>query len=403
MIGEWPKIALGTLLRRADETALLDQDARYKELTVRLWGKGVVLRRIVIGADVGLTRRYVARNGQFVLSRIDARNGALGLVPAELDGAVVTNDFPLFTLNQSLLFPPFLGWMVRTAAFVEMCQRASEGTTNRVRLQEDAFLALEIALPSVTEQQRIVARIDELAARIHEANALSQFAAAEAETLIHATVSAIDRRLRARVPLTTLERFAAKERGSLRSGPFGSALLHSEFVNEGIPAVGIQDVQENSFVLTRRWNVTSNKADELNRYTIKPGDILVTVMGTLGRVCVVPEDIPRMISTKHVWTVTLDHTIADARWISYWINFSRTVRDELIGRGTGTAISGLNGAKIRSLSLPDIPLSQQRQIVSELGALQEQYDSLKRHQAESAAKLDALLPAILNRAFRGEL
>src|SRR5204863_1949278 len=119
-------------------------------------------------------------------------------------------------------------------------------------------------------------------------------------------------------------------------------LLHDEFVPDGIPAIGIQDVQENSFVLTRRWNVTPEKAEELSRYTVKPLDILVTVMGTLGRACAVPENVPRMVSTKHVWTITLDQTKAAPRWVSYWLNFSQTVRDELLGQGTGTAIAGLN-------------------------------------------------------------
>ena len=157
------------------------------------------------------------------------------------------------------------------------------------------------------------------------------------------------------------------------------------------------------FALTRRWSVSPDKAEQLKRYTIKPCDILVTVMGTLGRACVVPHDIPRMISTKHVWTITLDGTIAEARWVSYWMNFSRAVREELLGKGTGTAIAGLNGQKIRSLSLPNISLLEQRRIVKELDSLQARADLMKRLQAEAAAELDALLPAILDRAFRGEL
>jgi len=200
-----------------------------------------------------------------------------------------------------------------------------------------------------------------------------------------------------------LEDFASGEKNALRSGPFGSALLHSEFVIEGIPAIGIQDVQENRFELTRRWNVTPEKAEELRRYTIKPRDILVTVMGTLGRACVVPDDIPRMVSTKHVWTVTIDQTRAEPKWVSYWLNFSSLVRDDLLGQGTGTAIPGLNGEKIRALFLPDIPLLDQQNIVAELDALQAQVDALKKLQAETAAELDALLPSILDKAFKWQL
>lgn len=126
----------------------------------------------------------VARRGQFILSRIDARNGAFGIVPGELDGAIVTNDFPVFIVVENRLLPAYLGWICRTASFVEECKRASEGTTNRVRLQEDKFPAREIPLPPLAEQRRVVARIEELAAQIRETCTLRHQAAEETDSLM---------------------------------------------------------------------------------------------------------------------------------------------------------------------------------------------------------------------------
>ena len=101
-------------------------------MTAKLWGKGVVLRGAVVGASVAASRRFVAKAGQLILSRIDARNGAIGIVPSELDGAVVTNDFPLFDLTSERIDSAFLKWLTKRRDFAELCQRASEGTTNRV-------------------------------------------------------------------------------------------------------------------------------------------------------------------------------------------------------------------------------------------------------------------------------
>jgi type I restriction enzyme S subunit len=126
---------------------LLFPDQEYREVTVRPWGKGVVLRGTVSGAQIAGMRRFLVKQGQLILSRIDARNGAIGIVPAELDDAVVTNDFPVFDLDRERLDISFLTWLSKTNDFVELCKRASEGTTNRVRLQEERFLALEIGLP----------------------------------------------------------------------------------------------------------------------------------------------------------------------------------------------------------------------------------------------------------------
>jgi type I restriction enzyme S subunit len=184
---------LGEVLTRSTDTTTLVPEQEYREITVRLWGKGIVLRGVVSGAAIAGTRRFLVRAGQFILSRIDARNGATGIVPPNLDAAVVSNDFPLFDIASTRLDAAFFGWFTKTRDFVELCRRASEGTTNRVRLQEDRFLGLEIPLPSLAEQRRIVARIEELAAKIHEARTLRHQAAEEAEALIHrATISLLD-------------------------------------------------------------------------------------------------------------------------------------------------------------------------------------------------------------------
>src|SRR5690348_10559988 len=101
----WPSVKLGDLLVKNEKMVSLMPDAQYREVTIRLWGKGVVQRRVVAGAEIAAERRFLVAADQFILSRIDARNGAAGIVPPELDGAVVTNDFPSFDTNPSRLLP----------------------------------------------------------------------------------------------------------------------------------------------------------------------------------------------------------------------------------------------------------------------------------------------------------
>jgi len=167
----WQQHKLGDLLTRSGEAAQPAADAVYKEITIRLWGKGVLERGQISGAAVN-GRRFIARKNQFIASRIDARNGAMGIVPESLDGALVTNDFPLFEVNQEHILPQYMGWLCRTPAFVDLCARASEGTTNRVRLKEDEFLRLEIQIPDTREQQKIVIRIDTVQQQLQAAEKL---------------------------------------------------------------------------------------------------------------------------------------------------------------------------------------------------------------------------------------
>src|SRR3989441_9222969 len=184
-----PTVPLGELLTKSENWVDIWPDQQYRQVTVRLWGKGVALRGEVSGAEIAASRQLMVKPLQFILSRIDARNGAFGLIPDELDCAVVSSDFPVFTLNHSRILPQFLDWMSKTSDFVDLCKAASEGTTNRVRLKEERFLATEIPLPSLEEQHRIVARIEELAVRIEEARGLRQEVVEEAEKLLPSVVA----------------------------------------------------------------------------------------------------------------------------------------------------------------------------------------------------------------------
>lgn len=164
---------LSELLCRSDEVASPLSDAVYKEITVRLWGKGVIERGQVSGSSVN-GRRFVARANQFIMSRIDARNGALGIVPQSLDGALVTNDFPLFNLNSDLILSGYLDLHCKTPQFVNLCSKASKGTTNRVRLKEAEFLRSEIDLPSIEDQKKIVSQLDTIKGKLQAASALQE-------------------------------------------------------------------------------------------------------------------------------------------------------------------------------------------------------------------------------------
>ena len=90
---------------KSEDWVVLEPEKQYNEVTIRLWGKGVVLRRQVMAQRL-LSRRLRVRANQFILSRIDARNGAIGLVPESLDGAVVSTDFPaLHSMRRTLFLP----------------------------------------------------------------------------------------------------------------------------------------------------------------------------------------------------------------------------------------------------------------------------------------------------------
>ncbi|MBD2518885.1 restriction endonuclease subunit S [Nostoc sp. FACHB-973] len=176
-------VPLREVLIKSEDWIEINPTEKYKQVTVKIWGKGVVERNEVTGAEIAASKRLKVHYGQFILSRIDARHGAFGLIPNSLDGAVVTNDFPVFTPNSQKILPQFLDWMSKTKDFIELCKAASEGTTNRVRLKEDKFLSMKIPLPPLEEQRRIVMWVEKLVGKIEEVRSLRQKSLEEAEVL----------------------------------------------------------------------------------------------------------------------------------------------------------------------------------------------------------------------------
>ena len=394
MSAKWPKVSLGEVLRKSEEAIALQPDVQYRQITVKLWGKGAVLRGILTGAEIASSRQLVARRGQFILSRIDARNGALGIVPPELNEAIVTNDFPVFNVVENRLLPAYLGWMCRTAFFVEECKRASEGTTNRVRLQEDKFLALEIPLPPLAEQRRVVARIEALAAQIHEARTLRRQAAEEAKAFLTSA-------RRATISQSTAKTVALEDAceaiiDNLHSNP--------RLSETGVPCVRSPDVGYGTLDLD---GAQRTDEEEFQRRTIRgeprAGDIVLVREGGGTGKCAVVQPSQRFSLGQRVMMLRPNTERILPSFFLHQLLSPLMQEGQIAPLSKGSASPHLNIGALRRFDLILPPLPEQRRIVAELDALQAEVDALKRLQAETAAELAALLPAILDRAFKGEL
>lgn len=397
MSKSWPAVRLGEVLTKSDDWVELDPTQIYREVTVRLWGKGVVLRREATGTEIGAMRRLRVRHGQFILSRIDARNGAFGLVPDSLDGAVVSNDFPVFTPNSDRILPEFLGWMSKTSDFVELCKAASEGTTNRVRLKEYSFLAMPVLLPPLPEQRRIVARIEALASKVEAARALRGLVAQEVDSILLSRADQIFSVLCCHFPIKELNSF----RPQVTSGPRNWA---KHYDDNGYRFYRAQDVGLKGQVVNDSKVFISPPPGEQGRSAmLRDGDLLLVITGaTVGRVAVFHDDLEPGFVSQHVAICRLpsDHIHP---LFALWGLRSPQGQSQLLGQRYGQGKPGLNLSNIKRLCLPLPPLVEQRRVVKDLQHFEFKMHRLQFLQSETAAELDALLPSALEKALKGEL
>lgn len=154
MKSKYPLVSLSQVMKRIKEPILIENDKLYKRITVRLYGLGILQRDELYGRDIGTKKQFIAHKGQLIISRIDARNGAFGIVPDELDGAIVTNDFWLFDVKNAI--PQYLSLVLSSEFFQEYWKTQSSGTTNRQRVDEEEFLTSKIALPPLAIQEKLL-------------------------------------------------------------------------------------------------------------------------------------------------------------------------------------------------------------------------------------------------------
>jgi type I restriction enzyme S subunit len=379
----------------------VDPEKTYKILGAHWYAKGLYIKDTLTGSEIRADKVYKVEADDFVYNRLFAWKGSFAVATKEDDGCYVSNEFPCFTVNENKADPIYLWkYFSRNSTWDEALDLSTGGTpTSRNRLKEEKFLALKIPVPPLPEQRRIVARIEALAAQIHEARTLRQGAAEEANRLYAASLA---QSLQALGDGWTKET-VADVIISMDAGWSPQC--------DDIPARdGEWGVLKTTSVQWCEFWPHENKAlpstlPPIPALAVQEGDVLVTRAGPLKRVAVVAavrKSEPRLTISDKLIRLRPNRQKIEPRFLELSIA-SPFSQDHLVHRKTGLADAQVNisQAILRGTPVAYPSLDEQRRIVAELDALQEQADALKKLQAETAAELDALLPSILDKAFKG--
>jgi len=154
-------IELGKLLTRIKEKESIIKNKKYNRIKIKINAQGVEIRDNVEGRNIATKEQYIVSEGQLVLSKIDARNGAFGLVPLYADKAIITSNFWTYNINTNLVNPEFLVFVLASNNFKNNWEVCSNGSGNRLYLQEKLFLRTKIPLPPLEKQEKIVNQYNE--------------------------------------------------------------------------------------------------------------------------------------------------------------------------------------------------------------------------------------------------
>jgi type I restriction enzyme, S subunit len=180
-----------------------------------------------------------------------------------------------------------------------------------------------------------------------------------------------------------LESLLASVPTPMRSGPFGSALLKHELVDTGVPFLGIDNIHVEHFKADFIRFVTPRKFSELSRYRVLPNDVVITIMGTVGRSCVIPDGFGEMLSSKHLWTMSFDQSKVLPKLVCWQLNHAPWVHSWFRANSQGGIMDAIQSSTLKQMRLPKPLFPEQQKIL----AIYEEATSHLRRMREECAKL----------------
>jgi len=398
----WPQVPLKRILTYLDDRIELVDEDEYVTITVKRRHGGLEEREKLRGHQIKTKKQFRLVPGAFIISRVQCWHQAFALVPERITpNMVASTNYDQFAISQQV-DRRFFWWLSHSPAFTETVRSSASGVViEKMVFNRNAWLEKTIAIPSLPEQQRIVARIEELVAKIEDARGLRWQAVEEAKTLVvRATADVVDRIQGEDVSLGRL----------LREDSLSGLSTRPSDTPPGIPVLRISAATSRSDAIVDEADFKYLEVDQSNavKYRVEPGDLLACrfngnlhyvgrfaiYQGYSGRHQLYPDKLIRFrVDTSKVQP-----------------EFVRLVMNSLRGReviesfcATTAGNIGISASNLKTVCIPIPGLPEQRLIVSYLQSLQTKVNALGQEQVEVAAELDALLPSVLDKAFKGEL
>jgi len=325
-------------------------------------------------------------------------NGKTAIARGLLNGfGFGSTEFHVLRPSGSVI-PEWIWLFIRQERFRKAAKASFRGGVGQQRVPKEFLEHHPIPLPPLDEQRRIVARLEELMARVREAKRLRQQAKEDAERLMQAALAETFPRPGTEPPpgwrwVRLGEVFDLQQGASMspkrRVGRNLRPFLRTKNILWG--SVDVSSVDEMDFT-----------EEEVEKLCLQPGDLLVCEGGDVGRTAIWEGQLPLALYQNHIHRLRRKNDDTEPRFFMYWMRAAYQVFRAYEGAESRTAIPNLSGRRLKTFLAPLPPIEEQRRIVAHLEAVQEKVRALKEAQAATDAELQRLEQAILDKAFRGE-
>ena len=448
---------ISDFLKRIKNQIIIDDSTAYKRVTVSGNHKGVSLRDEVLGSAIGTKKQFTIKGGNFILSKIDARNRAFGIIPDELDKAIITGNFWTYSVDTNLIDTEWFLYFTHSYNFIQICIESSTGSTHRKYLDEKAFLNHKVILPEIEEQKEMVKRYrrsseisNNLTSAINtQKQLLSKLKQSILKEAIQGKLTAdwrkqnpvnepaselLDRIISIRLQeyISLLKEAAIKgnrkpkkPRGILPQKEYSfeddfdipstwqlTAIDKIGQVNVGStpdrdnPAYWSGDINwvssgevANNYVNTTKEKISTTGYINTSVGLYPKGTVLMAMLGqgkTRGQTSILNIE---ACTNQNVAGVVISHGLVIPEYL-WFLFLSRYEKSRSKAKGGNQA--ALNGQVIGSMPIPLPPLEEQKAIVEKVEVLMQKCQALEEEIKTSEANAQMLMQAVLKEAFEGK-
>ncbi|MGO8950852.1 MAG: restriction endonuclease subunit S [Ktedonobacterales bacterium] len=400
--------------------------------------------------------------GDILIARMPDPLGRACIFPGDAKAAVTVVDACIMRAGSSGVDHHWLMHTINSPAFRETIASLQSGTT-RQRISRSNLALIEFPLPPLAEQHRIVAAIEQQFTRLDAGvavlkqaqTALKRYRASVLKAAVEGQLTEqwraehpdtepasqllacilAERRARWETDLratgkdpakahhdepealgmmslptlpegwvwTTVEQLGDSTEQAVLTGPFGSNLGRDDFIAEGVPVLTIGCLTDEGLSLDKALFVSSEKASELERYMVKPGDVLFSRMASVGRAGMVPSSLESALINYHLMRLRLANWVIAPSFFIFYARGSSTVVDYLREVNHGATRDGINTGQLLGMPVALPPLAEQVQIVAEVEQRISVIGELEATIETQLKRANRLRQSILERAFAGQL
>jgi len=320
--------------------------------------------------------------------------GKVGIVPHELHGGNITANLIRISPNKQRVYERYLWMYMRSPEFLNSLDNESSSTTIKT-IKAPNLKALLIPLPSLEKQKRIADILD----RAEALRAKRRAALAQLDEITEAIfiemfgdpVTNPKEWKKVGMPEVVVGKYGIK------AGPFGSSLKKEEYTTSGYRIYGQEQVIAGRFDIGDYY-ISERKYQQLKACAVNEGDLLVSLVGSFGKVLVVPPGIEPGIINPRLLKITPNKNLLTSDFLTALLSLP-AIQAEFERMAHGGTMGILNAGLLKQLQVILPPLDLQREFSHHVKAI----ENYKSAYEASLAELDELFFSLQYRAFRGEL